>query len=306
MQTLNGKNNMAYTIFLIAMISIGWGISFISLAILLKVMAPVQVLAARWTTVALLFVIPVITGKIRIDLRKKNVIFLFLAGLFEPCAYSILEAYGIKMTSASISAIFVATTPSMTLVLGILLFRNKADLKLVVSLILTFVGVAIATVFSPVFSVSGTRTGMLCMILGVIAASMYSLSSRKASADFDALSVTAMMAFEGAILFNIISLCQGHRLDTFIIPLTDLTLLLNLLFLGVFCAFASYFCFNRLLQYVDASLANNIAGSLSTIIGVVAGILVMGDIWGWYTVIGLTITLAGVWLSTMRIKDTLN
>jgi len=307
MNNLNSRNNnMGFTVFLIAMVSIGWGVAFISLAILLEVMAPMQVLAARWTLTAVLFLIPVLMGKIKIDLRKKNVVFLFLAGLFEPCAYSILEAYGIKMTSASISAIFVATIPSMTLVLGIIFFKHRANLKLVVSLILTFLGVVIATFFSPIFSASGTRAGMLCMTFGVIAASMYSLSSKKASSDFDAASVTAIMAFEGAILFNIISLCQGHGLDTFIIPFTSGKLLINLLFLGVFCAFASYFCFNRLLAYVDAALANNIVGSLSTIIGVVCGIIIMGDIWGWYTVIGLGITLIGVWLSTMRMKDSLD
>jgi len=38
---------------------------------------------------------------------------------------------------------------------------------------------------------------------------------------------------------------------------------------------------------------------------VVTGIAFMGDLWGWYTVIGLASTLAGVWLSTMRMKDTL-
>ena len=298
------EQKIGLLVFLIAMVSIGWGISFISLAVLLKEMAPVQLLAARWGITALLFLILILCGKIRIHLRgKKNLLFLFLTGLFEPCAYSILETFGIKLTSASISAIFVATIPSMTLILGILLFKHRADVKLVLSLIITFVGVAVATVFSPAFSVGGTRVGMLCMFLGVIAASMYSLSSKKASADFDAPTVTAVMAFEGAILFNIIALCQGYRLDTFTIFLTDWTLLLNMLFLSVFCAFASYVCYNKLLNYVEPALGNNIVSSLSTIIAVVAGILVMGDLWGWYTIVGMAITLAGVWLASMRMRE---
>lgn len=300
-------SNMAMIIFLITMVSIGWGVAFISLAILLKAMAPIQLLAARWSITALLFVILIAAGKVRLQLRGhgKNVIFLILAGLFEPCAYSILEAYGVKLTSASTSAIFVASIPSMTLILGILLFRNKADWKMVLSLLITFAGVVIAAVLSPTFSMGGTRTGMLCMSLGIVAASMYSLSSKKASEDFDAASVTAVMAFEGAILFNILSLAQGHRLDTFLIPAGDPVLLAHLLFLGVFCAFGSYFCYNKLLQYVDAALGNNIVSSLSTIIGVVCGILIMGDVWGWYTVVGLAVTLLGVWLSTMRMKQDL-
>lgn len=303
-------NKLLFTIFLIAMVSIGWGVAFLSLAILLKHMAPMQVLAARWSLTALLFLCLIIFGKVRIDLSSfkgngRDALFLFLAGLFEPCAYSILEAYGIKMTSASISAIFVATIPCMTLILGIVLFKNKADAKLVASLLITFVGVVFATFFSPAFSVGGTRIGMVCMFFGVIAASMYSLSSKRASARFDAATVTAVMAFEGAILFNIIALCQGHRLETFTIFFTDWTLMINLLFLGVFCAFASYWCYNRLLHYADAALANNIVSSLSTVIGVAAGVIVLGDFWGWYTIVGLAITLAGVWLSTMRMKEDL-
>ena len=191
------------------------------------------------------------------------------------------------------------------LILGILFFKHKADVKLVLSLLITFVGVAIATVFSPAFSIGGTRTGMVCMMFGVIAASMYSLSSKKASADFDAATVTTFMALEGGILFNIIALCQGYRLDTYLILFTDWSIMGNMLFLSVFCAFASYVCYNKLLSYVEPALGNNIVSSLSTVIGVVAGIIVMGDLWGWYTIFGMAVTLAGVWLASMRMREDL-
>jgi len=300
------EKDLTKSLFLIAIISIGWGVAFLSLAILLKKMAPMQVLASRWTITALLFLVLIVAGKVRIRIRGhgRNTAFLFLAGLFEPCAYSICEAYGIKLTSASTSAIFVASIPSMTLILGILLFHHRADLKLVLSLLITFVGVIIATFFSPTFSMGGTRTGMLCMTLGVVCASMYSLSSKQASESFDAASVTAIMAFEGAVLFNLIALWQGHPLkETFLTPFSDGVLLGHMLFLSVFCAFASYFCYNWLLQYVAAALATNVVGSLSTIIGVVCGIIFMGDLWGWYTVLGLAVTLGGVWLSTSLMKE---
>lgn len=298
---------ISFMVFLVAMVSIGWGIAFLSLAMLLQEMAPMQLLAARWGITAFLFFLLILTGRVNIHIRgKKNILFLFLTGLFEPCAYSILEAYGVKMTSASVSAIFVATIPCMTLILGILFFRHRADLKLVLSLLVAFVGVAAATLFSPMFHVGGTRTGMLCMMLGVIAASMYSLSSKKASSDFDAMTVTAVMAFEGAILFNAIALVRGYGPETYTILFTDWKIMANILFLAVFCAVASYACYNRLLNYVEPALGNNIVSSLSTVIGVVAGVAVMGDVWGWYTIAGMLITLAGVWLSSMRMKDDLS
>ena len=79
----------------------------------------------------------------------------------------------------------------------------------------------------------------------------------------------------------------------------------NMLFLSVFCAFASYVCYNKLLGYVEPALGNNIVSSLSTVIGVVAGIIVMGDLWGWYTIFGMAVTLAGVWLASMRMREDL-
>ena len=105
----SGNQNMTMIIFLIAMVSIGWGVAFISLATLLKVMAPMQLLAARWGITGFLFLILIVCGKVKLNLKgQKNLPFLIMTGLFEPCAYSILEAYGVKLTSASISAIFRA------------------------------------------------------------------------------------------------------------------------------------------------------------------------------------------------------
>ena len=66
------ENKLLFTIFLIAMVSIGWGVAFLSLAILLQYMAPMQVLAARWGITALLFLCLILAGKVRIDLKSKR------------------------------------------------------------------------------------------------------------------------------------------------------------------------------------------------------------------------------------------
>lgn len=293
----NSKKTVV-TVLLIAMVSFGWGVSFLSLAVLLRRMAPMQMLATRWGLTAIVFLGLIAAGRIRIRLRGRHVFSLFLAGLAEPCAYSILEAYGIKLTSASTSAIFVATIPTMTLLLGTFFLRQRATLKLVISIAVTFLGVAVATFFSPAFSMGGTRTGMLCMILAILSAAVYSHASRIASAEFDAKAVTCVMAIEGAVLFNILAFLQGHGPETYLLPFSDAVTLGHFLFLALFCAFASYIGYNHLLSYIDPAIASNITGSLTTVIGVVAGILFSGDIWGWYTVVGMCITLVGVWLSS--------
>ena len=280
------------------MVSFGWGVSFLSLAVLMRKMAPMQMLATRWGLTAIVFLVLIATGRIRFRLRGKSAFYLILAGLAEPCAYSILEAYGIKLTSASTSAIFVATIPTITLMLGMIFFRQRPTPQLAISIAVTFSGVAIATFFSPAFSMGGTRVGMLCMLLAVLSAGVYSHASRLASADFDAGSVTCVMAIEGAVLFNILAFVQGHGFETYLLPFSDGYTLAHYLFLALFCAFASYTAYNHLLSYIDPAIASNITGSLTTVVGVAAGILFSGDIWGWYTVFGMSVTLIGVWLSS--------
>ena len=305
---MNGNNRKALiTAFLIIMVSCGWGFSFLAIAVLVKDMEPFQLLAARWALTGLFFLILVLTGlvKVKIDFRKKSTFFLLCTGLFEPCAYDILETYGIKMSSLSVSAIFVATIPCMTLIIGILFFKHKTDLKLTLSLIVTFVGVAIATLFSSDLSTGGTKMGMLLMLFAVIAASLYSLFSKGASEDYDATSITTVMVLESAVVFNVIALVKGYGLNTYILPFQTLPSLISLLYLSFFCAFASYFCYNKLLSFSDPALANNLVSSISTIVGVVSGILITHDAWGWYTVVGLTITLVGVWMSSRRMREDL-
>ena len=65
-------------------------------------------------------------------------------------------------------------TPGISLVL--LPVVRCGDQQLIISLIITFVGLAIATIFSPIFTADGSRVGVICMTFGIIAASMYSLS----------------------------------------------------------------------------------------------------------------------------------
>ena len=75
------------------------------------------------------------------------------------------------------------------------------------------------------------------------------------------------------------------------------------MFLGACCSTLCYTCFNKLLGYLDTAIANNLTASTTTIVGVVSGVLIAGDPGGWYTVMGLILTVLGVWMSSMTIQE---
>ncbi len=271
--------------------------------ILLNVIEPMQILALRWLIAAVIFGVMVAMGKIRINLRSPYLKYALLAGLMEPCIYSILEIYGVDLMSASLSALFIATIPSMTLLIGAGLFHRKIKKLNAIGIVLAFVGVSIATVFVQGFSLSGTVLGVIVMTGAVVSAVFFSFSNVKASEEFDAKAMTFVMAVMGAVTFNIISLIMGYGAGTYVAVFTDWRVALGILFLGVGCSVFGYFTFNKLLALIDTSVANSLAGNLTTVIGVIAGIIIAGDSWGIATIIGMILTLTGVWLSSRTIEQ---
>ena len=279
-----------------------WGLSFAVMKILLNILDPMQILALRWLLAAIIFGVMVAMGKIRINLRSPYLKYAIIAGLMEPCIYSILEIYGVDLMSASLSALFIATIPTMTLLIGAALFHRKINKLNAIGIVLAFVGVTLATVFVPGFSISGTALGVIVMIGAVVSAVFFSFSNVKASAEIDAKAMTFVMAVMGAFTFNLISLFMGYGAGTYTAVFTDWHAALGILFLGVGCSVFGYFAFNKLLALIDTSVANSLAGNLTTVIGVIGGIIVAGDQWSIATIIGMLLTVTGVWLSSRTIE----
>lgn len=289
--------------FLVALTSAFWGLSFTASNLLLKTMDPIMILQVRWTIASLIFGGMIAAGKLRFNFKKKGVKFLFLAAFLEPCCYSIFETYGLCLTSPSVSSIFIATIPCMSLIQGVLFFHGKAELKKIIAIALAFLGVAAATVLAPGFQAGGRISGYLLMIGAVFTGGLYSHASSAASADYEPAAVTAMMAFEGMIWFHAIGFLKGDGLQAWTIAFSTPKNALAVLFLGICCSAVCYLAYNKLLAYLEPSAVNNLSGSTTTIVGVGAGIVLAGDSWGLYTIAGLALTLAGVWLTSQDLGN---
>ena len=109
------KTSKVTILLMVIVASLMWGTSFLSIKIMLRWLEPIQVLTARWTVAAIFFLILVLIGKLRIDVHKPEFKFLVLNAIIEPCLYSVFETYAVDLTSASTSAIFIATIPSAIL-----------------------------------------------------------------------------------------------------------------------------------------------------------------------------------------------
>lgn len=299
----SGKTGNTKVIFFVLMTGTFWGLSFLGTSLLIKNgIDPIQIQVWRWMIASLCFIIMIALGKLRINFRKKSFKLLVLTGLFQPCIYMILENYGVKLTSASVGSIFVAIIPCAVLVINTIFFGRKTSARGKLSIFLAIAGVAIATMLSPAFSAGGNGLGYLLMLGAVLAGALYSCFSSLAGSDeYKPMEVTAMMAFEGAIFFNILNVAMGYGVDTFIDVATNPALLGGVVFLGACCSAICYLLMNNVPSIMDPAVGNNIITAWTTIVGALAGIFIGGDPGGWYTAVGLSLTVVGVWFASKEV-----
>ena len=283
-------------------ISVLWGLSFPATAILVERMDPVPIQALRWLIAAVIYAVYMKVKNIRIDFRKKRVKFLLLTGLCEPCIYMIFETYGIMKTSASMGSIFVATIPCACLIINSLLFHRRTGKMGIAGIIMAFAGVAIGTCFSPAFKAGGDAAGYIMLLGAVISGGMYSTASNRAGEDYSSVEITAVMAFMGTVFFNVLNFAMGYGVSTYKTAVSSAGLLGRVLFLGIGCSAICYLAFNKILSLVDPAVGNNLSASMVTVVGVTSGILIGGDPGGWYTIVGLILTLIGVYFSSRQIE----
>jgi len=297
---MNTHSRMSKTTLLLAvLVSLIWGFSFVAIDILLEVFEPVQILLLRWLIAALLYLALVLGGKIRFQFRRNGLRWILLTAVAEPIVYAIFETYGVKLTSASVSSVFIATIPCMTLITGALFFRGRTTKRGVLGILLAFAGVLICTVRPSDLASGGRLSGYLALIITVVSGAMYAHFSARAGKRYPAMSITAFMSFAAVPWFALLNFSMGYGLSTFTTLFSSPKLIAGVLFLGVFCSAVCYQGYNKVLQSTpDPAMANNIIANLVTVFGVLAGILVRHDPFGWYTPVGLIITLIGVAFST--------
>jgi drug/metabolite transporter (DMT)-like permease len=283
---------IAYTLAVLS--SIFFGLTFLGAKIALTELDPIQVLACRWAVCLVLYLALIAFGVIKVKLRGKAVKWLVLLAMMQPCISQIFETIGIDMITASESAIMYAMIPMFVSLISIVFMKKKIKGHVAVGMMIAFAGIVVSTVMGEDFAVGGQFLGYIIMIAAVIFASIYTVLSEKLAGDFTATERSFALAVIGFSWFNLIMLGQGKGLEAYSICLQHPEVGLAILFLGAAGSFGAYFMFNYAVSHIPASQTSIINTNLLSLTGVVAGILVQGDAFGWYTVVGMIMIIVGV------------
>ena len=299
---MNSKNHaLAYVAAIIS--SILFGLSFLFSKIALTVANPLALVAFRFLLAFSVMSALIMFKSFKVNYKNKPIKELILVCLSEPVVYFIFETYGLRETSSSIAGLMLAIIPIAVTILGVYFLKEIPSIKRVMYIVVSVSGVAIIGVMSSSDNTSTSLRGILLLLGAVTCAGLFTIISRKASKHFTPIEITYFMMGSGAVFFNLIwitSLTIRGEITTYFEPLSKPEFIIPVLFLGILSSIVAYLLINYTLSKIEAS-NTSVFANISTIVSVVAGVVILKETFHFYDFIGSALILIGVW-GTNRFK----
>ena len=291
---MNSKLEKLISYFFFVFVALFWGLSFLIIKETLAELNTYEVLAARWGISGLVYILAALTGIVKVRFKGKNLKGLLLLVLCQPCCYSLFECLGVDKTTATESSIMIAAVPIIVIVEEFLILRKIPVKMAIMGVLIGFSGVVLSILPGATDSDSSQIIGYVCLIIAITVGAYYNMGVGLLSEEFSVIEISFAMSVSGGIFFNILSLAMGNGLHPYKVFLQGGPVTWQLLFLGLGCGVLCYAMYNYNLGRISSTVASCIQTNSINVVGVVAGIMVLQEPWGWYTVIGVTLTVAGI------------
>lgn len=272
--------------------------------IALEELEPIEVMAIRWLIPPAIYAVLIVCGVLKVNFRGKKLKYLLMLVVVEPVLYANFETLGVDLTTASESPLFIGAIPLFVIPVQLLLFHKKPSRKEILGVLIGFAGLLACIVFSPAASAGGKLLGYFILTLTALTGACYNGFAAKASEEFSTVETSFFMTLTGGIFFNLQNLIMGNGLHAWQVFFGGGAITWAVLFLSVGCGFMAYFIYNMEISYFPPTAMACVATNSINVVGVVAGILISGDPWGWYTVLGVLLTVVGITIAATAEKQT--
>jgi drug/metabolite transporter (DMT)-like permease len=221
---------------------------------------------------------------------------IWAMGFIGVALYYVLFNSSLAYTSASQGALVQSSIPAVTALIAVLWLREPASPIRVFGIALSIIGVLVVFAGSSADTsgmASAPILGNLLMFASVVCWGWYT-SLAKRVAEFDSIVITTWVAAIGAALLLPLAVIElwGRAL-----PTPSAQAWLGVAYLGVFASGAGYLLYNYALKKMAASQVG-VFTNLIPVVGVITGVIALGEPLAWQAIAGGVIVMLGVWLTT--------
>ena len=217
---------------------------------------------------------------------------LSLLSLVGVAFYYVTFNLALMYTSAVQGALVQSSIPAATALIAVLWLRERATTVRWLGIALSITGVLIVFSGSAGDGADHALLGNVLMFATVLAWGVYtSLAKRVAS--IDAIVTTACIMGLGALMIAPIA---AYELSGRGWPTLTLAGWMGLVYLGAMASGAAYVLYNDALRHMDAGQAGAYT-NLIPIVGVITGVVVLGEALTLRAIIGGAVVMVGVWVA---------
>jgi drug/metabolite transporter (DMT)-like permease len=276
-------------------------IAFSGKAIIVKIAYRYGVDAVTLIMYRMLFALPLFAvlawwaGRGRPALTRRD--WLVVSGLGFSGYYlaSFLDFAGLAYITASLERLILYLNPTLVLALGVVVLKRRVTLRQLAALAVSYCGVLVVFAHELSFQGSDAALGAALVFASALSSAVYLVLSGEEVQRLGALRLTGL-ATSVACLFCIAQFFLLRPLAAFAVaPEVVWLSLLN----ATLCTFAPVLMMMMAIERVGASVAAQ-AGMIGPLSTVAMGVVLLGEPFTGWIVVGTVLVLAGIWLLATR------
>ena len=219
---------------------------------------------------------------------------LVLMGFTGVGLYYILFNLAIAFTTASQTALIQSAFPAVVAVMAVVWLHERLSRRRIAGIVLAIAGVVLIVARADgTASSSSPLLGNALGVASVLSWGAYTILAKRMS-NADPIAVTAVVSLIGTVMLVPAALIENATISIASIPAEGW---LPIIYLGALASAASYLLYMRALRDIDASLVGTYV-NLSPVIGVVSGVIVLGERITTTAIVGGVMVLLGLWISS--------
>ncbi|MDD2209804.1 MAG: DMT family transporter [Candidatus Cloacimonetes bacterium] len=269
-----------------------WAITFVWYKIAYETYMPYEVIFLRLFLASILLFGVMVISKHWQKMHREDIWRMMIVAFFEPFLYFNGEANGMMYVSSSMGSIIIATIPIFAAIGAWLLLRERLSVYVIFGVIISCLGVAIMSFGGG--ELRATITGLMFLVLAIFGAVGYGLMVRPLTLKYSTLTIVAYQTMFGAVYFlPMFLILEGRHFFTVTHSLRGIS---TIVAMSLFATIGAFALFTDVIRSLGVA-KSNVFTNLIPVFTVVLAFIILGDSIGIRTILGLGLTLVGLFVS---------
>jgi len=268
-----------------------WSLSYLSIKVVSEEVSPTLSAFYRFMLASIILFIILKVKFPEEKVLKVDKLKFALGGLFGVAIYFIFENYSVAYTSASNVAILIATIPVFTIFSQRIIYKEKLTYGKIFGATLSLVGIIIIIVSKGRVSLLG-NIGDLMALGAVFSWIIYNMVCSSFKGNYKVITITTYEIMWGSLFLS-----PSLFFSPLQIPSTKVVL--NLIFLSIFCSCIGYVMYVHCLKDLGATVITTYI-NLQPIMSLVAAGIILHEVVTIWQVIGCIVIIVGVTLVSLE------